>query len=350
MDNNLPVISVIIPAYNVENYLGGMLDCVLHQTLQAAEVILVNDGSTDDTQKIIDRYCTENSGRFFSFYEKNSGQSAARNLGIAQAKGEYLAFLDADDLISCEYLEKLYTAAKTENADMAKCSIADFDLTIDNRWEACNITKRTIEFEPGIAVSFHNSPCAGIVRRDFLDRFHIRFSEGEQMEDSPYGILVNLLANHVAIVDETLYYHRVYHSGSTMTKVHEGEKNPNIPYRGMREAAEMLKKEFLSPPKSDIAEYMCINTLASFLTIMYMNYGKKVRYPLCEYCSAYVDDYFPDVVHNPYIFGKKTKNVHDLPLSQRLAVVFFVRSYQMKMLYPFSYCAAFLMRKMGRHI
>ena len=214
---------------------------------------------------------------------------------------------DADDLISCEYLEKLYTAAKTENADMAKCSIADFDLTIDNRWEACNITKRTIEFEPGIAVSFHNSPCAGIVRRDFLDRFHIRFSEGEQMEDSPYGILVNLLANHVAIVDETLYYHRVYHSGSTMTKVHEGEKNPNIPYRGMREAAEMLKKVFSSPPKSDIAEYMCINTLASFLTIMYMNYGKKVRYPLCEYCSAYVDDYFPDVVHNPYIFGKKTR-------------------------------------------
>ena len=76
------------------------------------------------------------------------------------------------------------------------------------------------------------------------------------MEDSPYGILVNLLANHVAIVDETLYYHRVYHSGSTMTKVHEGEKNPNIPYRGMREAAEMLKKVFSSPPKSDIAEYM----------------------------------------------------------------------------------------------
>ncbi len=112
-----PVISIIIPAYNVEKYISTMLRCIQNQTFTHFEAIIVNDGSTDGTQKVIDGFCKTDS-RFTSYYKENGGVSSARNLGIDKAVGQYLVFWDPDDEAPADSLENLYTSAQENDADM----------------------------------------------------------------------------------------------------------------------------------------------------------------------------------------------------------------------------------------
>ena len=98
--------SIIVPVYNVEKYLEDCLDSILKQTYDDFEVIVVNDGSTDNSQKVIDNYAKRDN-RIKAFKKKNGGVSDARNYGISKAKGEYFIFVDSDDTINDKLLEKL---------------------------------------------------------------------------------------------------------------------------------------------------------------------------------------------------------------------------------------------------
>ena len=118
----IPAISVIIPVYNVERYLSKSLNSLLAQTFEDWEAICVNDGSTDSSERILQEYAAKDN-RFTIISEANSGQSVARNTALEAAKGKYIAFLDADDHISDDFLEKLYNAAEATDADMAIASI-----------------------------------------------------------------------------------------------------------------------------------------------------------------------------------------------------------------------------------
>lgn len=119
-------ISVIVPAYNVEAYLSETLDSLAAQTFDDFEVIIVNDGSKDGTQKIIDSYA-EKYPFMRGVYQENAGVSAARNTGISVAEGEYIAFLDGDDLFTPETLEALYEAAEENDSDLVVGKIQNFE-------------------------------------------------------------------------------------------------------------------------------------------------------------------------------------------------------------------------------
>ncbi|MCM1364606.1 MAG: glycosyltransferase [Faecalibacterium sp.] len=118
-------VSIIIPAYNSQQFIAETLDSLLRQTLKDIEVIIVNDGSTDDTQKIIDEYASKYD-IFVPFAQKNAGVSAARNFGLEQATGEYVVFLDADDYYSDGSLEAFYNTAKKTDADIVIGRLATF--------------------------------------------------------------------------------------------------------------------------------------------------------------------------------------------------------------------------------
>lgn len=110
--------SIIVPVYNGEEYLAQTLDCLLSQSEKDIEIITVNDGSTDSTQSIIESYAKKDS-RIKAVYQENAGVSAARNNGIERACGEYIIFIDSDDLLGDGALEKLYTAMQSTCADLA---------------------------------------------------------------------------------------------------------------------------------------------------------------------------------------------------------------------------------------
>ena len=104
-------VSVIVPVYNVEKYLAQCLDSLVNQTLDALQVIVVNDGSPDNSQEIIDRYVALFPNKVFGYIKKNGGLGDARNYGVQFADGEYIAFVDSDDWVDEKMFEQMYNFA-----------------------------------------------------------------------------------------------------------------------------------------------------------------------------------------------------------------------------------------------
>ena len=120
-------VSIIVPVYNVEKYLKECLESIANQTIhEDIEAIIVNDGSTDNSQHIIEEYVNKYPKVFQSHIKKNGGQGDARNYGIKYATGEYLSFVDSDDVIRCDMCEKMYEKAKQEGYDIVMCDIQWF--------------------------------------------------------------------------------------------------------------------------------------------------------------------------------------------------------------------------------
>ena len=120
----MPKVSIIIPAYNIEKYLSACLDSALSQDFSNYEIVVIDDGSTDNTPKISDEYAKKYEN-VITIHQKNSGLSSARNTGIKRAKGEYVALIDGDDIIAPNFLARLYQAVTKTNSDIAICNFQE---------------------------------------------------------------------------------------------------------------------------------------------------------------------------------------------------------------------------------
>lgn len=138
MISRLPKVSVIIPVFNAENYLNRCLDSICNQTITEIEIICINDASTDGSLKILQEYAQNYSNVVVINLETNQGESAARNCGLAVAKGEYLGFVDNDDEIDNNFYEKLYSKAKENDADIVKGQAVEIDYN-GNRFEVSQL-------------------------------------------------------------------------------------------------------------------------------------------------------------------------------------------------------------------
>lgn len=136
---NAPLVSVIVPIYNAEHYIRRCLDSIQAQTLQNFEVIMINDGTPDSSADIAEEYTAD--PRFKLYHQDNRGVGYARNRGLDLASGEYVAFVDSDDAIAPEHLEKLYNSAAEEDADIVCCSYCCCDEEGDHL-RTSKITKR----------------------------------------------------------------------------------------------------------------------------------------------------------------------------------------------------------------
>ena len=117
----MPKVSVIVPVYNVEQYVEKCLETLVNQTIEDIEIIVVNDGSTDNSKNIIKKYVEKYPKKVIYLEKENGGLSDARNYGIPYANGEYIAFLDSDDYIVLDTYKEMYKIAKKENSDMVEC-------------------------------------------------------------------------------------------------------------------------------------------------------------------------------------------------------------------------------------
>ena len=210
------MISVIVPVYNVEEYLEECLESIQHQTYTDIEVILVNDGSTDGSKDICERYCQKDS-RFKLINQKNQGQSVARNRGVKESIGQYIMFVDSDDVINTNVLEILLPYMKTD-VDIVECR-----LTINK--EEFNLTKpsTTIAFEGNSNEAILNCIaikevkfCAftKLYRREIVEK--IPFLEGYIYEDVFTGVNYLKHIRKIIVVDFIGYYYRI-RPNSTMT-------------------------------------------------------------------------------------------------------------------------------------
>ncbi len=213
-----PKVSVILPVYNLEEHLARCLDGLVAQTLREIEVLVINDGSTDGTQRVIDEYVARHPTLFRSFVQEQSGPSVARNMAIDEARGEYLGFVDGDDAIEPEMFELLIERAEQTDADVVVCGYHAVELESGNRryfrqgWNR-DFGRSLVESPaliPVIAPFVWNK----IFRRSLVLETGIRFPEGLLMADIPFTYSVMLEANKLEKVQRPLYSYSYLRAGS----------------------------------------------------------------------------------------------------------------------------------------
>ncbi|MBQ9245320.1 glycosyltransferase family 2 protein [bacterium] len=204
-----PKISIIVPAYNVRQYIERCMHYLLLQTLEDIEIIIVNDGSTDDTMVPVEKLAKIDK-RIKIINQHNMLQGAARNNGLKYAKGEYIGFCDSDDYIDLNYYEQMYKLAKKNDADVALAENVRVSKTkykrrlnitteavyedIMNKFKVCNQNK-------------NECPTNKIYRKSYIDKYNIRFTEGVYCEDKLFSIQAVYYANKIVTVPDVHYYY-----------------------------------------------------------------------------------------------------------------------------------------------
>ncbi len=212
----MPKISIIIPVFNAEKYIRKCLDSISSQTFSDFEVICVDDQSADKSLDILTTYAQTDS-RIKVYTQKHSRQGAARNLGLKEATGEYICFVDADDWLDSDALQLLYQKAVVSNADIVLTGTKLFDENekyLERDW--CNYEGWS-DFKNGIpSKEFFKTMapvCSRLHKTDFIKKHKLKFVENCFYEDNSWGVLINIFAEKIAFIPNVYCYRQ--HKDST---------------------------------------------------------------------------------------------------------------------------------------
>lgn len=216
----MPKISIIIPVYNTEQYLRRCVDSVLAQTFTDFECILIDDGSPDNCPAICDEYA-EKDCRIRVIHQENQGQAAARNHAVRRAQSEWICFIDSDDIIHPQMLERLYDAAIESRANLSMCSAAEADDIPDNffkTFEKLHYTSITLDEQQLLAIydqGIHRGwvVWAKLIRKNIVQ--NNIFTEGKIYEDNAVVCRWLIEAGMVSDITDRLYFYRINQQGTT---------------------------------------------------------------------------------------------------------------------------------------
>lgn len=174
----MPKVSIIVPVYNVEKYIEKCLTSLVNQTLEDIEIIVVNDGSKDNSKKIIEEFIQRYQKKIVYLEKENGGLSDARNYGIPYAKGEYIAFLDSDDYVEKDTYKRMYELAKKEKSDMVECDFY-WEYPSKTKIDTGEIYHNKKEMLEKVRVVAWNK----LIKREILEKSKIEFPKGYRYED-----------------------------------------------------------------------------------------------------------------------------------------------------------------------
>jgi glycosyltransferase involved in cell wall biosynthesis len=265
-------LSIVVPTYNYARYLERCLLSVAQQTTPECELLVVDDGSSDNTREIVEKFCSERPEQNIGyFYQDNAGPSAARNLGARMANGEYLCFLDADDLLAAEAVPAIISAIdRFPQAGMIFFGYRTVNL--DGRKTERQPEKigenRTENFRRFILKRFQGFPTgAAIVKRDILIR--IRFPEGvHSNEDTVF--FAQIFANYPAVSVPGVVMETIRHPGSLRNDLQRIEAS------GLKAVECLFDSQLLTPQQMKLRpQYLANRCLSLFRT--YYLHGKYAR-------------------------------------------------------------------------
>jgi glycosyltransferase involved in cell wall biosynthesis len=298
-----PLLSIIVPIYNVEQYLDRCIQSILNQTYQNLEIILVDDGATDCSGAIADSYAAKDK-RIKVFHKENGGLSDARNYGLEHVTGDYILFIDSDDFIVNIMCERLITVASSNNADIVSCNYyiyrGDDDISIHTM--SVQDDKRTftgIDMLRYYLLKTEPFDLNVVWNKIFkLDLFNgvepVRFPKGRVQEDNFTIFRLFLNANSIVTVNEPLYYY-VQRAGSIMA---------NFTRRFMIDTIEshMYMSDYLMNHCSSVKNELQLYLLNSYVELsrrVCANKCKKECNDLLIQYKHYVLDHTADTSHNP---------------------------------------------------
>jgi glycosyltransferase involved in cell wall biosynthesis len=243
-------ISVIIPVYNVEKYLARCLNSIIKNTYKNIEIILVNDGSKDKSQEIIDKYKNKYGNIIKAREQENKGPAEARNVGIEMASGEYLMFIDSDDFIKEDYIENYVKTLKE----------ADYDLVAGgyHKWIDGKITYTIALQDEPWAKFMIMGPYTKLYKKSFLQENNIKFVKVNIGEDIYFNLQVNALAKKVKIIDYVGYYWYTNNESISNT-MHKDIKNLEIDKMLNGSYDSLIEKNAINPNNKELIELYYYN-------------------------------------------------------------------------------------------
>ena len=271
-------LSVIVPIYNVEPFLPACLDSLLAQTLRDMEILLVDDGSSDASGAIADRYAAAHPERIRCLHVENGGQGRARNFALPLAEGEYLGFVDSDDWILPEMYERLCACADATGADVAVC---DFLERYDDGSE--RLAPAALQDHP---LSFAGSCCNKVFRASLVRE--LRFPEGLWYEDFFFSAVMLMRSRRTEYIREPMY---IYRRGQPST-MHNNNAAKNL---DMLRIMDMLEKELDGPKAEQDFEFLLINHVLLDTISRLARQEDPDRKEIIRRFRAYVREKIPDL-------------------------------------------------------
>ena len=281
-----PIISVIIPCYNVEKYLNKCLDSVLNNTFKDIEVIAIDDGSKDSTYEILKEYEKKDSRMIIST-KKNTGQANTRNIAINKANGDYILFLDSDDYIDIDMLDKLYNKA-SKGFDIVVCDAKGID-------ENGNILN-TIVFNEYTNDNIKNyivnssGPCWKLIKSSIVKDNKLTFYENHIYEDVAVVPAWGVYANSIGYVSGTYYYYLI-RNNSTMNQVSYNKKLEDI-FDSLDNLSKLFDNKY-----SEELEYIYIDHLLHAASLRFFKFNKL---DMIDKIVKIMNDRFPNWNKNSY--------------------------------------------------
>lgn len=226
--NLMPLVSVVVPIYNTEKYLRQCVESILRQSYKNIEIILVDDGSTDSSSQICDKYASQD-GRVKVIHQLNGGLGKAYNNGIAAAAGEYIGIVESDDFIEADMYEKLLIPAQKYGVDIVKCDFYNYNSFKNSPDTARNVMRNvapenksfTISDYPGL-LSIHSSIWAALYKADFIKNIKFSETKSASYQDFPFMMEALMRADKIAVVhDHLLHYRQEPGNMSSITRTDE---------------------------------------------------------------------------------------------------------------------------------
>ena len=300
MQDNEVKLSIVVAVYNLEQYLPRCLDALVNQTLKEIEILCVDDGSKDSAPQIIDEYAQKYPKKVKAFHKENGGEFTSRNYGLERAVGEYVTFVDTDDYVEKNWAEKLYNAAKKNNADLAVCGFERID-TKNNKVVATNMTNfgettKEIIGNDDFVLFINPAPWNKIYKRDKIKSF--RFLPFRGFNDAMFLASSFTTMTKIAFIPDVLYYYYLRYDSQIHTVNEQDVKN-------LKKYLLEVKQLYIDTNKYNEMKYI-LDTFA-FLhlgtSVMYrVSYDKTVDMKkMLKDTIEYLDENFSNWRKSPFL-------------------------------------------------
>ena len=303
-------VSVIVPVYNVEKFIDKCLNSLVNQTLKEIEIIVVNDGSPDNSQKIIDKYVKKYPDKIKSYIKENGGQGSARNYGLKKTTGEYIGYVDSDDFVEKDMYKKLYNKAKENNYDIVVCG----NYNVSEDYQNKNIDAFINNYNTDLENIFFGKMAVWnkIYKRDILIKNKLEFKEKVWYEDLAFTLKAIMNSNTFAFIDEPLYDYLI-REGSTMNNSNV-QRNLEIldAFNDILSYIQHNKKE----EYFNKIEFLAIDHIyiSAIVRVLKADSDKNIKKETIEKLINYMNKNFPNYKSNKYIntLSKNRKIIYKL--------------------------------------
>lgn len=290
-NNNDKMVSVIIPVYNSEKYIKKCLDSVLNQTYKNIDIIVINDGSKDDSQKIINEYKNKYSN-IISIEQENIGVSKTRNKAIKIAKTKYVMFIDNDDFIDEDYIEKHLKIAEENDCDVV---LSGYRRPTETGKIIKTLKLKDVEWSKFMIFA----PWAKIYRREYLINNNIEFLNNNIGEDVYFNLQAMLLTKKIKIINY-IGYNWFYNTKSVSNTIQKDIRKIQI-YKLLNESYNVLKEKNILESNYNLVETYFIRYIVWFLTFSTKRLPNKIINEEYDKIFKWLEEKFPNYKKNKII-------------------------------------------------